>query len=63
MLGTLVASMSDRLEGQGAILDKLTKTAAETRAAAFHAKSQMDMKPGGGGDRANAREDHYVAEP
>lgn len=45
MLGTLVASMSDRLEGQVAILDKLTKTAAETRAAAFHAKSQMDMRP------------------
>ena len=45
MLATVVASMSDRLEGQGAILDKLTKTAAETRAAAFHAKSQMDMRP------------------
>ena len=45
MLATVVASMSDRLEGQGRILDKLTKTAAETRAAAFHAKSQMDMKP------------------
>ena len=27
------------------ILDKLTKTAAETRAAAFHTKSQMDMRP------------------
>ena len=45
LLGTLVASMSDRLDGQAAILDKLTKTAAETRTAAFHAKSQMDMRP------------------
>ena len=45
LLGTLVASMSDRLDGQVAILDKLTKTAAETRTAAFHAKSQMDMRP------------------
>ena len=45
MLATVVASMSDRLDGQAQLLDKLTKTAAETRAAAFHAKSQMDMKP------------------
>ena len=45
LLGTLVASMSDRVDGQAATLDKLIKTAAETRAAAFHAKAQMDMKP------------------
>lgn len=45
MLATVVASMSDRLEGQAQLLDRLTKTAAETRAAAFHAKSQMDMRP------------------
>lgn len=45
LLGTVVASLSDRVDGQTATLDKLTKTAAETRAAAFHAKSQMDMKP------------------
>ena len=45
MLGTLVASMSDRVDGQGATLDKLARTAAETRAAAFHAKAQMDMAP------------------
>lgn len=45
MLGILVASMSDRIDGQAATLDKLTKTAAETRTAAFHAKAQMDMKP------------------
>ncbi|WP_299842630.1 hypothetical protein [uncultured Jannaschia sp.] len=45
LLGTLVASLSDRVDGQGDKLDKLTRTAAETRAAAFHAKARMDMKP------------------
>ena len=45
LLGTLVASVSDRVEGQSDTLDKLIQTAAETRAAAFHAKAQMDMKP------------------
>ncbi|WP_299655394.1 hypothetical protein [uncultured Jannaschia sp.] len=45
LLGTLVASVSDRVEGQSDKLDKLTRTAAETRAAAFHAKAQMDLKP------------------
>lgn len=45
LLGTVVASLSDRVDAQTTMLDKLTKTAAETRAAAFHAKSQMDMRP------------------
>ena len=45
MMGTLVASMSDRVDGQATTLDRLMKTAAETRAAAFHAKAQMDMAP------------------
>lgn len=44
-MATLVASMSDRVDGQTATLDKLIKTAAETRSAAFHAKERMDMAP------------------
>lgn len=45
LMSTLVASMSGRVDDQTATLDKLIKTAAETRAAAFHAKAQMDMAP------------------
>lgn len=45
LLGTVVASMSDRLDELTTNVDRLTKTAAETRAAAFHAKSQSDPKP------------------
>ena len=45
LLGTVMASLSDRVDGQTAALDRLTKTAAETRSAALHARDRMDMKP------------------
>jgi hypothetical protein len=41
-LATIVASVSDRVDGQTEVLSKLTKTAAETRQAAFAARSQSD---------------------
>lgn len=41
-LATIVASVSDRVSDQTDALGKLTKTAAETRQAAFAARSQSD---------------------
>ena len=41
-LATIVASVSDRVSDQTDALDKLTKTAAETRQAAFAARAQSD---------------------
>ncbi|MBL4571456.1 MAG: hypothetical protein JKY86_00055 [Gammaproteobacteria bacterium] len=42
LLSTVIASVSDRVVSQGDLLDRLTKTAAETRQAAFAARSQTD---------------------
>ena len=42
VLATIVASVSDRVDGQTAALGKLAGTAAETRQAAFAARSQAD---------------------
>lgn len=44
ILATLVASLANRVDDQGQTLDRLTKTATETRQAAFHAKAQTDPK-------------------
>ena len=44
LLATVVASVSDRVDAQTEALDRLTKTTAETRQAAFAAKSQTDPK-------------------
>lgn len=42
LLSTVIASVSDRVDNQGDLLGRLTKTAAETRQAAFAARSQTD---------------------
>lgn len=42
LLSTVVASVSDRIDSQTRAIDRLTKTAAETRQAAFAARSQTD---------------------
>ena len=42
VLATIVASVSDRVDGQTAALGKLAGTAAETRQAAFAARAQSD---------------------
>ena len=42
VLATITASVSDRVDGQTAALGKLAGTAAETRQAAFAARSQSD---------------------
>lgn len=42
LLSTVVASVSDRMDSQTQAIDRLTKTAAETRQAAFAARSQSD---------------------
>ncbi|MBP1807614.1 hypothetical protein [Rubellimicrobium aerolatum] len=42
VLATIVASVSDRVDGQTDALGKLTGTAAETRQAAFAARAQSD---------------------
>lgn len=42
LLSTVIASVSDRVDNQGDLLNRLTKTAAETRQAAFAARSQTD---------------------
>ena len=44
LLATVVASVSDRVDAQTEALDRLTKTTAETRQAAFAAKTQTDPK-------------------
>lgn len=42
LLSTVVASVSDRMDSQTQAIDRLTKTAAETRQAAFAARAQTD---------------------
>ena len=42
LLSTVIASVSDRVDSQGSAIDRLTKTAAETRQAAFVARAQTD---------------------
>ena len=44
LLATVVASVSDRVDAQTAALDRLTKTTAEARQAAFAAQAQTDPK-------------------
>lgn len=42
LLSTVIASVSDRVDSQRTAIDWLTKTTAETRQAAFAARSQTD---------------------
>ncbi len=42
MIGTVLASVSDRVDAQTDAMDRLVKTAAEARQAAFAARSQTD---------------------
>jgi hypothetical protein len=44
LLAELVASVSDRVDDQTKALDRMSKTAAEARQAAFAAKAQTDPK-------------------
>lgn len=44
LLGTLMASVSDRVDAQTEALDRVSKTAAEARQAAFAARAQTDPK-------------------
>lgn len=47
LLSTVVASVSDRVDSQSEALDRLTKTAAETRQAAFAAYKATDWEQSG----------------
>ena len=42
LLATVAASVSDRVEGQSAALDRMAKVLAETRSAAFAARNHTD---------------------
>ena len=44
LLGTVLASVSDRVDAQTDALDRINKTATEARQAAFAARSQTDPK-------------------
>ena len=44
MLGTVVASVSDRVDAQTEVLARVNKTATEARQAAFAARAQTDPK-------------------
>lgn len=46
-IGLLVASLSDRVDAQGRLLEKIHQTATEARAAAFAAERATDWKPNG----------------
>ena len=44
LLSTVLASVSDRVDAQGVLLDRVNKTAAEARQAAFAARAQTDPR-------------------
>ena len=44
LLSTVMASVSDRVDAQTGVLDRVNKTATEARQAAFAARSQTDPK-------------------
>lgn len=46
-MGLLVASLSDRIDAQGRVLEQVLKTATEARAAAFAAEKATDWKRNG----------------
>jgi hypothetical protein len=46
-IGLLVASLSDRVDAQGRLLEKIHQTAAEARTAAFAAERATDWKRNG----------------
>lgn len=46
-MGLLVASLSDRIDAQGRMLEQVLKTATEARAAAFAAEKATDWKRNG----------------
>lgn len=46
-IGLLVASLSDRVDAQGRLLEKIHQTATEARAAAFAAERATDWKRNG----------------
>lgn len=46
-MGLLVASLSDRIDAQGRMLEQVLKTATEARAAAFAAERATDWKRNG----------------
>ena len=45
LLATILASVSDRTDSQSEALDRLAKVSAETRQAAFAARTQSDPEP------------------
>lgn len=57
MVGTVLASVSDRVDAQTSAMDRLVKTAAEARMAAFAAQNQTDPEHYGDlvGHAINAR--------
>lgn len=62
-MGLLVASLSDRIDAQGRMLEQVLKTAAEARAAAFAAEKATDWKRNGDFiDEGIARQSRYVDE-
>ena len=44
LLSTVLASVSDRVDAQGVLLDRVNKTATEARQAAFAARAQTDPR-------------------
>ena len=62
-MGLLVASVSDRIDAQGKLLEQILLTATEARAAAFAAEKATDWKRNGDFmDEGIARQSRYVDE-
>ena len=62
-MGLLVASLSDRIDAQGRMLEQVLKIATEVRAAAFVAERATDWKRNGDFiDKGIARQSRYVDE-
>ena len=60
LMATLVASVSDRVEGQASALDRVAKVLAETRTAAFATRKHTD--PAGYADQVAAQVEHRLGE-
>ena len=60
LMATLVASVSDRVEGQASALDRVAKVLAETRTAAFTARKQTD--PAGYADQVAGQVEKRLGE-
>lgn len=62
-MGLLIASLSDRIDAQGRMLEQVLKTATEARAATFAAEQATDWKRNGDFiDEGIARQSRYVDE-